>query len=132
MKTWMQERDLLIAQTMAFVEEVAAATAIRADPSSVAVMPTSIELHIVAPPIELQAPVELQNAEQPLEIEPIAASMARLIPRSAVDERAEIMKRVASFKAHQARFLEDRDKFFRAAMTRIGDPAGNQSKGKPM
>jgi hypothetical protein len=30
MTTWMEERDLLIAQTMAFVKEVAAATAIRA------------------------------------------------------------------------------------------------------
>ena len=125
MSTWMEERDLLIAQTMAFVEEVAAATPIRAEQPSVAVKPKLIEPEIVA------TTTELQNAEQPAEIESIAATpLARLVPRSALDERAEIMRRVASFQAHQAKFLEDRDKFFRAAMTRIGDPAGSISKGK--
>ena len=35
MKSWMEERDLLIAQTMAFVEEVAAAVPIQAEPPTV-------------------------------------------------------------------------------------------------
>ena len=119
MKSWMEERDLLIAQTMAFVEEVAAAVPIQAEPPTVGPQ--------VAAPIE--------NVDQPIEVESVAVSpqpTARLIPHSALDERAEILKRVASFKDHQARFLQDRDTFFRAAMTRIGDSAGDQGKGKPM
>ena len=119
MKSWMEERDLLIAQTMAFVEEVAAALPIRAEP----------------PTDGAQVAVPIENAEHPLEVESVAVSLqpiARLIPHSALGERAEILKRVASFKDHQARFLQDRDKFFRAAMTRIGDPAEGQGKGKPI
>ena len=121
MKSWMEERDLLIAQTMAFLEDVAAAVPIRAEP------PTVAAKSLVAAPIE--------NAERPIEVEPVAVSpqpIARLIPHSALGERAEILKRVTSFKDHQARFLQDRDTFFRAAMTRIGDSAGGQGKGKPM
>jgi hypothetical protein len=129
MKSWMQERDLLIAQTMAFVEEVAAAAPIRDRPPNISVTPTSVEQETVAAPTD-----DLLNAEQPIEVELVAAppQVARLIARSAVDEREEILNRVASFKAHQARFLQDRDEFFRAAMTRITDPAGSQAKGKSM
>ena len=114
----------MIAQTMAFVEEVAAAVPVRAEPPIVAAK--SVIVPQVAAPIE--------NAEPPMEVEPVAVSqpIARLVPHSALDERAEILKRVATFKDHQARFIQDRDNFFRAAMTRIGDPTGGQGKGKPM
>lgn len=130
MKTWMEERDLLIAQTMAFVEEVTASTAIRGEPPNVAVTSTSVEPQIVAASTD-----DLQNAEQPIEVESRLVEAPRQpIPRRAplptVDERAEILQRVASFKAHQARFFQDRDKFFRAVMTKIGDHARSEDMGK--
>ena len=117
MKSWMEERDLFIAQTMAFVEEIAASMA-------VAVVP-----QIVAVPID-----QLQNAEQPRSVdakrtdapaEPSAAPR----PLSSIDERAEIQKRVASFRAHQVRLIQDRDQFFHSVMTKIGDTM--RSKANP-
>ena len=127
MKSWIEERDLLIAQTMAFVEEMAAAVPIRDKLPNISVTPTSVEQETVEAPND-----DLLNAEQPIEVELVAAppQVARLIPRLAVDEREDILNRVASFKAHQAKFLQDRDEFFRAAMTRIADPARGQPKGK--
>ncbi|WP_036054037.1 hypothetical protein [Bradyrhizobium sp. URHD0069] len=113
MKSWMEERDRLIAQTMAFVEEVAAST------------PSRVAPQIIAAPIDL-----VQNAEQPVQLkrerveapaEPIATSGPR------TRERAEIQKRVASFRAHQLRLIQDRDQFFRSVMTKIDDqrPSGS-------
>ena len=113
MKSWMEERDLLIAQTMAFVEGVAAST------------PSPVEPQIIAAPIDL-----VQNTEQPVQlererVEAPAEPIATLGPR--MDERAEIQKRVASFRAHQVRLIQDRDQFFRSMMTKIDDqrPSGS-------
>ena len=129
MKSWMEERDLLIAQTMAFVEEVAASTPVRREPI-VAATSTPVEAQIAAAPRD-----NVQNAERPMEVEPRLAEappqpIGRLALLSAVDERTEILNRVASFKAHQARFFQDRDRFFRAMMTNIGDPAGSAGRDR--
>ena len=116
MKSWMEERDLFIAQTMAFVEEIAASKAIAVP-------------QIVAIPID-----QLQNAEHPRSVEakwidaPAEPSAAPR-PLSSIDERAEIQKRVASFRAHQVRLIQDRDQFFHSVMTKIGDTM--RSKAKP-
>lgn len=124
MTTWMEERDLLIAQTMAFVREVAAAAPTRDRPPNLPIEQETVEAQTD----------DVLNAEQPIEVGRVAAppQVARLRPRSGVDERAEILNRVASFKANQAKFLQDRDKFFRAAMTRIEDSAGSPGKRKSM
>jgi len=105
MKSWMEERDLLIARTMAFVEEVAAS------------MPSRVEPQIIAAAID-----KVQNTEPPVQLErervgAPAAPIATLRP--GIDERAEIQKRVASFRAHQLRLIQDRDQFFRSVMTKI-------------
>jgi hypothetical protein len=97
MKSWMEERDLFIAQTMAFVEEVAAST------------PTPVEPQLVAVPID-----QVQKEVQPIpvdreRVEAPAEPIATLRPR--IDERAEIQRRVASFRAHQVRLIQDRDQF---------------------
>jgi hypothetical protein len=118
MKSWMEERDLFIAQTMAFVEEVAAST------------PTPVAPQIVAAPID-----QVQNAEKPIpveaeRVEAPAEPIATLRPR--IDERAEIQKRVASFRAHQVRLIQDRDQFFRSVMTKIGNSLGSDVKGKSL
>jgi hypothetical protein len=107
MKSWMEERDLLIARTMAFVEEVAAST------------PSPVKPQIIAAPID-----QVQNTEPPVQLErervgAPAEPIATL--RRGIDERAEIQKRVASFRAHQLRLIQDRDQFFRSMMTKIND-----------
>jgi len=116
MKTWMEERDLFIAQTMTFVNEIVASTPAPANPQSVAVpIVLKVEqLQTVAVPID-------RKVEQAIRVEPEVPpeAVARVIPLPIVDERAEITERIAAFKAHQARFSQDRDTFFRSMMAKI-------------
>jgi hypothetical protein len=171
MKTWMEERDLFIAQTMMFVNEIVASTPGPASPQSVAVpvvlkeqpqtaaVPIVLKLEqpqTVAAPIgrkveqaqSVAVPIvlkveQLQTAavpidrkveqsqtdavpidrkvEQAIRVEPEVPpeAVARVIPLPIVDERAEITKRIAAFKAHQARFSQERDRFFRSMMAKI-------------
>lgn len=55
-------------------------------------------------------------------------------PRSAAgaasSERADILKRVAAFKAHQAKLGEDRKKYYEAVQEKIRTALGNQFKAK--
>jgi hypothetical protein len=119
MKSWMEERDLFVAQTMAFVDGVAAS------------QPTPVQPQIAAPPT-----VQVGNAEQPIPAAPerveAQQAVATLKPPPAVDERAEIQKRVASFKAHQMRLMQDRDRFFHSVMTEIGNSLGSDVTGKSL
>src|SRR5437870_1899494 len=116
MKTWMEERDLFIAQTMTFVNEIVASTPAPASPQSV-VVPIVLkveQLQTVAVPID-------RKVEQAIPVEPEVPPepVARVTPLPIVDERAEITGRIAAFKAHQARFSQDRDTFFRSMMAKI-------------
>jgi hypothetical protein len=90
MKSSMEERDLLMAQTMAFVEEVATST------------PSRVEQQIIAGPIDQVRKEEQPVPPAPERVEAPAEPMATLRP--GIDERAEIQKQVASFRAHQVRF----------------------------
>jgi len=97
--TWVTERDLLIAQTMAFVKSVTG----KKPEADVQVEPPS-------------SPVaEFEQSESSVE----AAAMPRNLPvaRSAV--REEIEGRVAAFRAHQQRFDQERDKHFNTVLTGI-------------
>jgi hypothetical protein len=158
MKTWMEERDLFIAQTMTFVNEIVASTPGPASAQSVAVpivlkveqpqtvtvpivlkveQPQTVtapidrkleQLQTVAAPIDrkveqlqtVAVPID-RKVEQAIRVEPEVPPepVARVIPLPIVDERAEITKRIAAFKAHQARFSQERDRFFRSMMAKI-------------
>ena len=130
MKTWMEERDLFIAQTMMFVNEIVASTPAPASPQSVAVpIVLKVEqLQTVAVPIDrkveqpqtVAVPIE-RKVEQAIRLEPELPPepVVRVTPLPIVDERAEITKRIAAFKVHQARFSQDRDTFFRSMMAKI-------------
>jgi hypothetical protein len=144
MKTWMEERDLFIAQTMMFVNEIVASTPAAASSQSVAVpivlkveQPQTVtapidrkveQLQTAAVPIDRKVeqsqtdavPID-RKVEQAIRVEPEVPpeAVARVIPLPIVDERAEITKRIAAFKAHQARFSQERDRFFRSMMTKI-------------
>ena len=96
---WVVERDLLIAQTMAFVESVTG----KKPEADAQVEPRS------------PAVVEFKQLESPVE----AAVTLRKPPvaRSAV--REEIEGRVAAFRAHQQRFDQERDRHFNSVLTGI-------------
>jgi hypothetical protein len=118
--SWKKERDLLIAQTMAFVQSVTgkqpdAALDVDAKP----ILET-------APAVEA-APLEAAKM-QPAEIvtsSPAAApkdvQVSIQIPRTVVssDVRTEIQTRVANFRAHQQRFNREREEYFSATLTKL-------------
>jgi len=102
--TWKKERDLLLAQTMAFVQSVAA-KATDAD---------------VRPEARItEARLKPASFEQPFAVErPVDVLPARLSPIGPSDMRDEIRRRVAAFRVRQQAFDRDRDAYCNAMMAK--------------
>ena len=96
---WVVERDLLIAQTMAFVQSV---TGKKPEAEAQLESPSS--------PV-----VQIEQPESPAEI--VETPRKPLVARSPV--REEIEGRVAAFRAHQQRFDRERDRHFNSVLTGI-------------
>ncbi|KRR25959.1 hypothetical protein [Bradyrhizobium retamae] len=123
---WMRERDLLIAQTMAFVQSVTGKP-----PEAEKTVTTSVTVLSVqaseptrpaAPLSDIQA---LLAGTMPLAEAPKEASreIARLAPVARPDLRddiqSEIKARVANFRAHQERFNREREAYCTATMAKV-------------
>jgi hypothetical protein len=137
---WMRERDLLIAQTMAFVQSVTgktpeaentlttsvallsverSETTRAAETSRAAAALPDIEFLLAATPSVTQAPKEASqdiSTEVPQEI-PRPAPPAR--PDLREEFQSEIRARVASFRAHQERFNREREAYCSATMAKV-------------
>ena len=98
--TWEKERDLLISQTMAFVQSVAEKT-VDSDPRRETRLPSGSSTRPAA-------------SERPANVLPVA----RLSPISCGDFRDEIGRRVAAFRARQQAFHRDRDEYCNATMAK--------------
>jgi hypothetical protein len=128
---WMKERDLLIAQTMAFVQSVTgkAPEAVKAT-TAPAVLPiettsettvttaladvTPLPAHkMPAPPAATTAPASM---EMPREIAKPTA-LPRVDLRD--DFQSEIKARVANFRAHQERFSREREAYCAATLAKV-------------
>jgi hypothetical protein len=105
---WMQDRDLLIAQTMAFVHTVTGKKA------------------------EAGAPIEAARVDQAAEAaRPVdTTQIARPAPARYGELREEIQGRVAAFRAHQEVFLRERDRYCNSVLTRVRASTG-QVPGSP-
>jgi hypothetical protein len=127
----MRERDLLIAQTMAFVQSVTGKTpeAEKTITASVALLSVEtsqttraaaalpdIEALLAETPPATQAPINVSREEVPREISR-PAPPARLDLRE--DFQAEIRARVANFRAHQERFSREREAYCSATMAKV-------------
>jgi len=121
---WMRERDLLIAQTMAFVQSVTGKM-----PETEAMLATPPTLPPVTLPA-LGAPEATRAAVPAPEIGALpavrgvpaeAGKSAALLPRPDLrdDFQSEIKARVANFRAHQERFSRERDAHWSATMARV-------------
>ena len=99
--TWKEERDLLILQTMAFVQSVTVKTANggRASETQLPSAPAA------TPSIAEQRPVDVLPA--------------RLTPISHGDLRDDIRQRVAAFRARQQAFDRERREYYDAMMARV-------------
>jgi hypothetical protein len=132
---WMRERDLLIAQTMAFVQSVTgktpeaektitASVALPSVETSEAIRAATahpaIELPLAATPPAVQAPKDVpgdaSREEMPREMSR-PAPLAR--PDLREDFQAEIRARVANFRAHQERFNREREAYCSATMAKV-------------
>jgi hypothetical protein len=142
---WMRERDLLIAQTMAFVQSVTgkapdAERAVTVSSTTIAV--ESSETRVTAAPlVDIAAllakklPVQPPPAAAPMET-PRAVSMPSPLPRLDLrdDFQSEIKARVANFRAHQERFNREREAYCAATMAKVraalreGDPPTRTGK----
>jgi len=134
---WMRERDLLIAQTMAFVQSVTgkmpdAEKTISASVAQLSVetfettRPTAALFDISAllaeTPPAAQAPTEAQVPTVEVSGE-TAREVPRPVPLARPDLRedfqSEIKARIASFRAHQERFNREREAYCTATMAKV-------------
>jgi len=127
---WMRERDLLIAQTMAFVQSVTGkkpeaeetiATSASFETSqtadTTARMP-DIEA-LMAETLTAELPKEASR-ETPREAVRLVQTIARADLRSGFQsEISEIKARVANFRANQARFNQEREAYCSATMAKV-------------
>ena len=141
---WMRERDLLIAQTMAFVQSVTGKTPEAEKTVTTSVALPSVEtsetirtaaalpdatlsdiksLLAVTPPAA-QAPREAsREASREVSREEIPREISRPAPLARLDLRedfqSEIRARVANFRAHQERFNREREAYCSATMAKV-------------
>jgi hypothetical protein len=99
--TWEKERDLLISETMAFVQSVAGKTS-----------DADHRPETYLPPVSSTPPSTLERL--PVDTLPVA----RPSPISHVNVRDEIGRRVAAFRARQQAFHRDRDEYCNATMAK--------------
>jgi hypothetical protein len=117
---WMRERDLLIAQTMAFVQSVAGRkpeAEVFARPDITPVTSTRL------PDVEAMLAEALGVPEPPAAAEPVALESVKPVPpvrpTGRSDYRNEIQARVEKFRAHQARFNREREAYCSATMAKM-------------
>ena len=124
---WMKERDLLIAQTMAFVQSV---TGKKPDPDQFRANPAQFANLEASAPVDTPRPVtapvtpslpdiEAMLAETiaPAVAAPKLPSFPQPLPK--VDFQAEIRARVANFRANQERFNREREAYCSATMAKV-------------
>jgi hypothetical protein len=107
---WAKERDLLIAQTMTFVQSITGKK-----PEAETRAETRIEFASVD---------QIEKVERPIEI----VQMARPSTAAQGGMREEIQGRVAAFRAHQQLFDRERDAYFKSVLTRVRASTGSQPK----
>ena len=117
---WIEERDALIAQSKAFVEQVTRRSASSAasgarplarDP----VVPGSAPSLTAAPPAKVNETARKATGE-PVAT-PASAPLARQFDQ--ISMSSEIRARIAAFRAHQERFNRERHEYFNATLARL-------------
>ena len=119
---WMRERDLLIAQTMAFVQSVTGkmpeAEKTIARPVALLPVETSETPSATAPTPDIEALLAVSGTVTPTQNE-ISRPAPIPLPNLPDDFRSEIKARVANFRAHQERFNREREAYCSATMAKV-------------
>ena len=111
---WKNERDLLIAQTLAFVQSVSGNTTDAAPKPDLKAEPDAAPSVEAAPVVAIKLAAEIADPPQDTQVD-------IHIPRTMVpgDIRAEMQNRIANFRAHQERFHRERAKYFSDTLARL-------------
>ena len=121
---WKKERDLLIAQTLAFVQSV---TGKAPDLNPAPLEPSSPEQTSLeqasfkqVSDVEETANIDAKAIATPKDI-PNSVQLGIQVPRAMVssDIRSEMQARVANFRAHQERFHREREEYFSATLREV-------------
>lgn len=113
MASWKEERDRLVAQTLAFVQQVAAAH------------PVAASKHIDE---TAEPTVEIARRQLPAPAERILDALPERVTHYAkVSERVEINERVAAFKQRQLLLNREREAYYETVQARIRNSLRNQS-----
>ncbi len=137
---WVKERDLLIAQTMAFVQSVndrklgaRRLDAKRWAESRIEAAPIDATKAIDAiKPIEAIKIVEQPPANIPFNVPAARPSVPAGRPSVSGEMRAEMQNRVASFRAHQQRFHRERDEYCSATLAKMRVLVSDDSASAPL
>jgi hypothetical protein len=133
---WMRERDLLIAQTMEFVQSVTGkkpdidrfVAASEAESRAIAGAPmTNIEA-VLIPAAAIAEPPKIEAVLIPAAAIAEPPKSAKLVqmarPDFPDDFQSEIKARIANFRAHQERFLKEREAYCSATMAKVRTALG--------
>jgi hypothetical protein len=133
---WIKERDLFIAQTMAFVQSVTGkkpAAEARVAPRDVLFQSPQVQSslaqsaaldEVAAEPAETFKTEAVQAQVGALKIE---TAQSTLSSPAISDVRQEIRGRVAAFRAHQELFHRERDAYYNSVLTRVRAATGHAS-----
>ncbi|MGA2291692.1 hypothetical protein [Bradyrhizobium sp.] len=121
---WAKERDLLISETMAFVQSIGAAKLeleVRDQPRTEATVGSSTPVD-KAEADKTSEVKKSQEVERPAEL--VRMTSLSLVPPGAL--RQEVESRVAAFRAHQQLFHRERDAYFHAVLDKARGSAGDR------
>jgi hypothetical protein len=113
---WKQERDLLIAQTMAFAQSVTGKAAEADSPLEVARLEVAPFEAASFEPVSANAPAE---AASRVAAHPIARPATPYHNPRHNDLCDEIRRRVAAFRAHQELLRRDRDEYYNSVLAKV-------------
>lgn len=132
MASWKEERDRLVAQTLAFVQQVASAHPTTA--SKLGMTSTGAPLPGSSPVVEaIDAPIantvvldaQLESAAVPSNV---AADLpVRPTQYATASERSDITQRVAAFKARQTTLNREREAYYDSVQARIRSSLRNDT-----
>jgi hypothetical protein len=122
---WVKERDLLIEQTLAFVQSV---NAKRLDTRS----DTKLDLksRIAVAPIDAIKIDAIKIVEPPESTSVARTPVAGTIVSG--DLRTEMQARVANFRAHQERFHREREEYFSTTLAKVRAALGDDPSPAPL
>jgi len=136
---WMKERDLLIAQTMAFVQSVTGkkpdADKLFANPYPLTATEASRPAAEASRPADALASfipgLEALLVDTAIAVDPPRpAEIAR--PDTRVDFQSEIRARVANFRAHQERFSREREAYCSTTMAKVHASLREHAQQSPL